>query len=47
MLKAYHCWHYLCRETARIVFAENAFYARRELARDLGVGVTDIIARRA
>lgn len=47
MLKAYHCWHYLCRETCRCILATDAFTARRELARDMGVHVTDIIARRA
>lgn len=46
-MHAYHCWHYLCRETGRIVFAVNAYYARKELAVDLGVHVTDIVARRA
>lgn len=47
MLQAYKCWHYLCRETMRIVFAQSAFEARRDMARDLGVPTTDIIGRRA
>lgn len=47
MLNTYRCWHYLCRETARVILALNSFDARREMARDLGVRVTDIIARRA
>lgn len=47
MLHAYTCWHYLCRETARIILAQSSFEARRIMAIDLGTHTTDIIARRA
>ena len=43
---AYRVWHYLCRETARVVLAPNSFTARKELALSLGVHVTDIVSRR-
>lgn len=46
MLHTYRCWHYLCRETARVILALNSFDARREMARDFGCAVSDILAKR-
>lgn len=43
-MKDYRCWHYLCRETARIIPATSSFEARKILAAELGVHVTDIVA---
>lgn len=43
-MKAYRCWHYLCRETETVVIAESSFSARREMAKVLGVATVDIVA---
>lgn len=45
MMFAYRVWHYLCRETAKVVLAPSSFAARRELARELGVSVDNIVSR--
>lgn len=45
-MNVYRCWHYLCRETAQVVIAVSSFSARREVAKLLGVDVTDIVAQR-
>ncbi len=45
-MNAYRCWHYLCRETMQVVLAATSFAARKEMARMLGVDVTDIVSVR-
>jgi hypothetical protein len=45
-MATYRCWHYLCRETARMVYAASSHAARREMARILGVDAIDIVAQR-
>lgn len=42
--KTYRCWHYLCRETAKLITAPSSFAARKELAAELDVDMTDIVA---
>ena len=45
-MKPYRCYHYLCRETARVIFAYTSFEARKLLATQLNVHFTDIVAAR-
>jgi hypothetical protein len=45
-MASYRVWHYLCRETVKVMRAVSSFDARREMARELGVGVADIVAVR-
>lgn len=42
----YRCWHYLCKETVRLIRAGSSHAARREFARMLGVDTVDVIAQR-
>lgn len=43
-MKTYTCYHYLCRQTAKRIFALSSFEARQMLAAELGVGFNDIVA---
>lgn len=42
--RTYRCWHYLYHETAKLITAPSSFAARKELAAELDVDVTDIVA---
>lgn len=45
-MNLYHCYHYLCHETAAEIIATTAFEARKTLANQLGVSANDIISIR-
>lgn len=45
-MNLYHCYHYLCHETATEIVAASSWEARKTLASRLGVSATDIISIR-